>query len=169
MVIEQVIRDLRQYLQDISAGATRDFLDEFSPVHVNWHTWENLAGVGQFNNQQIDFLSFHHEVVQAYIGVLRRNNEPIPSPLRITYPPYDTRIDGIRDPYSFSRILENWHVLVHRNVRSRGGPYPDEFSNGAVNIYLRLFWQFHFLIESKFLQWLQNNNVRYEDVDHTMM
>src|SRR5215216_2659845 len=107
MALEQVIFDLRQYLQDISAGSTRDFLDEFSYIHVIWHDWNARTGIGQFNNQLIDFLSFHHEVVQAYIGVLRRNNEPVPSPLRFPLPPYDTRIDSVRDPYSFSRVLEN--------------------------------------------------------------
>jgi hypothetical protein len=169
MVLEPVIHDVRQYLQDISSGSTRDFVEQFSFAHVDWHNWEARTGTGQFNNQLIDFLSYHHEVVQAYIGVLRKNNEPVPSPLGFPVPRYDTRIDSIRDPYSFSRTLEGWHGLVHTNVRSRGGPYPDWFDDPAENVKHTLFWQFHFLIESKFLQWLQNNNMRYEDVDHTIM
>ncbi len=158
MVIESVLTNLRQELQIISGGTTQQFLDEFSPIHVEWHNSRT------FDGDDIGFLSFHHEVILAHRDILTKNGEPVQGEMRRPRPPYRASIDAMTDPESFSNAIEDWHNSVHMNPI-----YPDDFMDPAVNIYLDIFWQFHTLIDNKFMSWLGTNGVNYDDVDHTVV
>lgn len=156
-------------MQLISQGTVDDFYDEFSTVHATWHQWESLTGIGRFNGENIGFLSFHAEVIYYYGQVLDRNGIARPTALSNLLPPYDNRIDGIQDPWNFSRSIEGWHNGVHRNVVSNGGIYPDQLFDPRENIKMRLFWGLHLFINLKFTQWMTNNNINYDDLEHTIV
>jgi hypothetical protein len=164
MTIEQVVKDLRQWLQSVSGSTTDRFLHAFEEIHFEWHFAESNIGRGTFQGSPIGFLSFHHEVVLVHNDLLRRNREPIPTAMSNPRPQYDPRIDAQPDPESFSLWIENWHGRVHTNPI-----YPPEFGDPRQNIYMFMFWQFHQLVEDKFMDWLQNNNISYDDVDHTVV
>ncbi len=158
MVTEPVLTNLRQELQTISAGTTQQFLDEFSPIHVEWHNRRD------FNGDNIGVLSFHHEVILAHADLLTRNGEPVQGEMRRPRPPYRGSIDVQPDAESFSNAIEDWHNSVHMNPI-----YPEDFMDPAVNIYMDIFWQFHTLIDNKFTAWLSANGMNYDDVDHTVV
>lgn len=158
MAIESVLTNLRQELQTISEGTTRQFEEEFAPIHVEWHNSRT------FDGDDIGFLSFHHEVVQAHKAMRMKNGEPVESEMRRPRPPYRRFIDALTDPESFSNAIEDWHNAVHMNRI-----YPEDFMDPALNIFMPLFWQFHTLIDNKFMSWLNNNNTEYDDVDHTVI
>jgi hypothetical protein len=164
MAIEPVLANLRQELQTISEGSTRQFEEEFAPVHVEWHSSDNNLGRGTFQGDFIGFISFHHEVVLAHQAMRTKNGEPVEDEMRRPRPPYRDSIDTITDPENFSNALEGWHNRVHMNPI-----YPEDFMDPAVNIFLPLFWQFHTFIDNKFMAWLNNNNIQYDDVDHTVV
>jgi len=162
MAIEPVVNDLRQWLQLTSTSTTNLFLQAFEEVHYDWHWDASNTGRGTFQGSPIGFLSFHHEVVQVHNQLVRRNGEPLPTAWTNPRPPYDTRIDNQRDPESFSLWIENWHNRVHTNPI-----YPTQFLDPRQNIYMFLFWRLHQLVEDKFMAWLRNNSISYDDVDHT--
>lgn len=158
MAIEHVITNLRQTLETISAGTVKQFEDELAPIHVEWHH----ARV--FEDEPVGFLSFHHEVIQAHTTVLTRNGVSVQKPMRNPKPHYRKHIDSLTDPESFSQAIEDWHNSVHMNPI-----YPMDFMDPAKNIYMDLFWQFHTLIEDKFIVWLKKHNVKYDDVSHALV
>lgn len=158
MAIEPVITNLRQELRLISGGTTQQFLDQLAPLHVEWHNSRD------FNGDPVGFLSFHHEVLTVYTDLLRRNGEPVQQEMRRPRPAYRRFIDTITAPADFSTAIEDWHNSVHMNPI-----YPDDFMDPARNIYLDLFWQFHTLIENKFMKWLTDNSTAYDDLDHTLV
>ena len=85
-------------------------------------------------------------------------NPPYPGHRRL--PP----LDSITDPATFSISIEEWHNDVHNNT----GQYGRAFADASKNIFMPLFWCWHALIESYFLDWLSRNNLDYEnDIDKT--
>lgn len=164
MAIEPVLRNLRDELEAISGGSTRQFEEEFAPIHVEWHDSDNSLGRGTFEGDFIGFLSFHHEVVLAHRAVRRNNGEPVEREMRRPRPPYRRRIDTINGPEGFSDAIEGWHNRVHMNPI-----YPEDFMDPAVNIFLPLFWQFHTFIDNRFMDWLERRNIFFDDLDHTIV
>jgi len=156
--IEHVVTILRNELQMLSDGTTKEFLDEFAPIHVEWHASRD------FDGDPIGFLSFHHEVVEAYVALLRKHHEPVQKAMRKPKPPYRKHIDTLTDPESFSNALEDWHNSVHMNPI-----YPPDFMDPAKNVYMNLFWKFHTLIDDKFMAWIKKNHIKYEDVNHIVV
>jgi hypothetical protein len=156
MTVEKVIRDLRDELQTVSESDTRQFLDDFAPIHVEWHTSR------RFDGMDIGFLSFHHEVIIAHTAILKKNGEKVQKAMTRPRPAYRKHIDTVTDPEHFSNDLEDWHNSVHMNHI-----YPMDFMNPAKNIYMDLFWRFHTLIDNKFTAWIKRNSLEYGELDHT--
>jgi hypothetical protein len=163
LVIEPVVDNLRQELQSISNGTKTKFLGRFATIHSKWHMDEMMTGSGTFRGSAIGFLSFHHEVLTVYIS--KFDTSLTAGPMANTSPPYRPVIDSISKSVQFSNALEGWHNLVHRNTRK----YGRNFSDPKKNIYMKRFWQFHKFIDDKFQSWLFNNQVTYDDMDHTLV
>lgn len=159
MTIETVVRELRDELQSISDGTTRQFLDDFAPIHVEWHSSRT------FDGRPIGFLSFHHEVLAVHTVLMKRNGEKVQKPMTRPKPAYRKHIDTLTDQESFSNSLEDWHNSVHMNHHL----YPMEFMDPAKNVYMGLFWRFHTLIDHKFTAWIKKNSLKYEDLDHQIV
>jgi hypothetical protein len=171
MAIEPILTNFRQELQTISGGSTRQFEEAFAPIHGEWHDSNDDPNVGRgtFQGDFIGFLSFHHEVVLAHQAMRTKNGETVEGEITTTNPPYgefddgtSIDIDALTDPQSFSDTIQNWHNGVHHHGTM-------EFMDPRRNIFMPLFWQFHTFIENKFMAWLNNNNIVYDDVDHTMV
>lgn len=163
LVIEPVVTDLRERLQLISNETKTKFLRKFATIHYKWHMDEMMTGSGTFGGSPIGFLSFHHEVLTVYIS--KFDTSLTAGPMANTSPPYRPVIDSILKSVEFSNALEGWHNLVHRNTRK----YGRNFSDPKKNIYMERFWQFHKFINDKFQSWLTNNQLNYDDVDHTLV
>jgi hypothetical protein len=179
MAVEEVITELRQYLQSISHGSVLAFENGFVDVHARWHFGLFGRGARRFNNLPIGFLCFHHEALNIRNEVIKRNGGTPPQPWRGLNdppgmpagpdPPYPGRqrlppLNSITDPATFSISLEDWHNEVHNNTRE----YGKNFADPSKNIFMPLFWCWHAFIEKTFLDWLIQNNMNYEgDVDKT--
>jgi hypothetical protein len=162
MAIEPVVIKLRNKLNSISGTDRNNFLKKFSLIHKKWHHAEMMGGLGTFNGSPVGFLSFHHEVISVYMNKFDQNLTA--GSMAKPSPPYRKLIDSNSDPLQFSHALEGWHGLVHMNPK-----YGPNFGNPTKNIYMPRFWNFHKFIENKFLNWLNNNNIDYNDVDHTLI
>lgn len=160
MAIEPVVRDLRLKLQSISGTTKTNFLSQFAKIHTAWHMAEMNTGTGVFNGSPIGFLSFHHEVVTVYVPKFASGLTP--GPMANPSPPYRTTIDQNTDPVMFSHALEGWHNLVHRNKK-----YGANFGDPNKNIKMKIFWEFHQFIDTKFQNWLSQNGLNYDALDHT--
>jgi hypothetical protein len=163
LVIEPVVDNLRQELQLITNGTKTKFLGRFATIHSKWHMDEMMTGSGTFRGSTNGFLSFHHEVLTVYIS--KFDTTLTAGPMANTSPPYRPVIDSISKSVQFSNALEGWHNLVHRNTRK----YGRNFSDPKKNIYMKRFWQFHKFIDDKFQSWLSNNQLTYDDMDHTLV
>jgi hypothetical protein len=181
LATERVIVELRAFLRSISNASVIHFESGFANVHMAWHRSR------MYNGKPIGFLSFHHEVVTARNALIRKQGGTPPLPWRgKNNPPGDpplpagplprypgtwiqTRLrdrnplplNNISDPQKFTRYIETWHDEVHSNP-----VYPGQFGNPSVNIHMRLFWNWHALIEQLFFNWMRNQNLTYDSVDH---
>jgi hypothetical protein len=182
MAIEQVILDLRDFLQGISNDSIIHFESGFANRHMTWHLTR------KFENNPIGFLSFHHEVVQARNSLVKKlganpslpwrgKNDPIPglpdgpNPkypgtwiTKIFKDPNPPPLNSIKEPSQFSAYFEEYHNEVHSNHN-----YPAQFGNPQVNVYMELFWCWHALVEEIFFDWLNNNDLKYDEIDHEII
>jgi hypothetical protein len=192
MATERVIVELRAFLRSISNASVMHFESGFENIHMTWH--RNFM----YNGKPIGFLSFHHEVVNARNALIRklggtpplpwkgRNNPPGDPPLpagplprypgtwiqrSLNGPPprgFGDRnpppLNNISDPRKFSQYIELWHNEVHSNRL-----YDPQFGNPQVNVHMRLFWNWHALMEQLFLGWMRNHNLTYDSIDHRIV
>jgi len=139
-----------QYMNDLSSRGLENYLADFELIHDYWHGTNRFLG----------FLSFHRTVIATLEIAMNDAGMNLPGPWTTQVPAYDTSIDAITVAEDFSLAIEMWHNRVHNNTDY------SELMNPRTNIYTYRFWGLHMLIDKKFTEWLNTNNINFEDVDH---
>jgi hypothetical protein len=136
------------WLDDMSNDHPLNFLSRLAPVHRRWH------GIS-FALRPVGFLTFHREVIGAFRSSLDSVGSGGLFPMAWDDPsyPYDANLDAIDDLRQFSNAIEGWHNIIHMQFPVAG------FADPERNIYMRRFWSLHRLIDDKFGECLDRNNL----------
>ena len=146
----------------IELSNPRQFLREFSPMHVWWHRGGRMPG----------FLVFHWYAIQnlkrsgadsTFRGGITPFSESEWEQMEWAYDLSNDVIENDFDSFSrFSRILENWHNEAHMAVMIATG---EDMMNASTNIMLTDFWRLHYFIDIKFQEALDRFNANKVSVE----